>query len=107
VYLFVTLGVAVVGTFGASQLLYYVVGRLLGVERPGGVGGNLLQAAAGPASIVLVYGVAWLYQRVSLRQQARAFEEAPRQAGIRCCTSRASPGCGARDGRAGNRYSRG
>ena len=84
VYLFLTLSVAVVGTlFGASQLLYYAVGRLLGVERPGGVGGDLLQAAAGPASVVLVYGAAWAYQRVAVQDQARAFAEAPRQAGVR------------------------
>ena len=84
VYLFLTLGVAVVGTlFGASQLLYYAVGRLLGVESPGGVGGDLLQAAAGPASTLLVYGGAWAYQRAAVQAEARAFAEAPRQAGVR------------------------
>jgi hypothetical protein len=84
VYLFLTLSVGVIGTLaGASQLLYYAVGRLLGVDRPGGVGGDLLQAAAGPVSVVIVYGVAWAYQRQAVRRQAVAFEEAPRQAGIR------------------------
>jgi hypothetical protein len=84
VYLFFALAVGVVGTLlGASQLLYYAVGRLLGVERPGGIGGDLLQAAAGPASAVIVYGVAWTYQRQAVRRQAAAFSEAPRQAGIR------------------------
>jgi hypothetical protein len=84
VYLFLGLSVAVVGSlFGASQLLYYAVGRVLGVERPGGIGGDLLQAAAGPASIVVVYGVAWAYQREAVRRQAAATHEAPRQAGIR------------------------
>jgi len=84
VYLFFSLAVGVVGALlGASQLLYYAVGRLLGVERPGGIGGNLLQAAAGPGSAVIVYGVAWAYQRQALRRQAAAFSEAPRQAGIR------------------------
>jgi hypothetical protein len=84
VYLFFALAVGVIGTLlGASQLLYYAVGRLLGVERPGGVGGDLLSAAAGPGSAVIVYGVAWAYQRQAVRRQAAAFDEAPRQAGIR------------------------
>ena len=84
VYLFLALAVGVLGTLvGLSQLLYYAVGRLLGVDRPGGVGGNLLQAAAGPASIALVYAAAWAYQRHALRRQEAAFSEAPRQAGIR------------------------
>jgi hypothetical protein len=84
VYLFFALAVGVIGTLlGASQLLYYAVGRLLGVERPGGVGGDLLSAAAGPGSALIVYGVAWAYQRQAVRRQATAFDEAPRQAGIR------------------------
>jgi hypothetical protein len=74
----------VAGTLiGASQLLYYAVARVLGVPNPGGVEGNLLQAAAEPASAAIVYGAAWGYQRYALRQQAAAFEEVPRQAGIR------------------------
>ena len=44
---------------------------------------DLLQAAAGPGSAVIVYGVAWAYQRQAVRRQAAAFSEAPRQAGIR------------------------
>ena len=84
VYLFLALAVGIVGTLaGFSQLLYYAVGRLLGVEHPGGVGGDLLQAAAGPASIAVVYGAAWAYQRQALRRQEGAFSEAPQQAGIR------------------------
>jgi Domain of unknown function (DUF5671) len=84
VYLFLALAVGVAGTLaGLSQLLYYAVGRLFGVDHPGGVGGDLRQAAAGPASIALVYGAAWAYQRDALRRQASAFSEAPRQAGIR------------------------
>jgi hypothetical protein len=47
------------------------------------VGGDLLSAAAGPASAAIVYGVAWAYQRQAVRRQATAFVEAPRQAGIR------------------------
>ncbi len=83
VYLFLALAVAVWGTlFGASQLLYYALARLLGVQQPGGVGGSLLQAAAGPGSTLAVFGVGWAYQRAAIRAQARLVE-APRQAGVR------------------------
>jgi hypothetical protein len=84
VYLFLGLAVGVVGALlGVSQLLYYALGRLLGEDHPGGVGGNILQAAAGPASIAIVYGAGWAYQRRAVRRQASVFREAPRQAGIR------------------------
>jgi Domain of unknown function (DUF5671) len=84
VYLFLALAVAVIGSLlGLSQLLYYAVGRLLGVDHPGGVGGDLLQAAAGPTSIAIVYGIAWAYQREALRRQSATFAEAPRQTGVR------------------------
>jgi len=84
VYLFLSLGVAVGATLvAASQVLYYVVARLLGVQQPGGASGDLLQAAAGPGSVALVYGAAWAYQRTAIRGQARAFDEAPQQAGVR------------------------
>jgi hypothetical protein len=84
VYLFLTLSVVVASTLvAASQVLYFVVARMLGVEQPAGAGGNLLQVAAGPGSVVLVYGTAWAYQRAAIREQARAFDEAPRQAGVR------------------------
>jgi Domain of unknown function (DUF5671) len=84
VYLFLALAVSVIGSLlGMSQLLYYAVARLLGVDHPGGVGGDLLQAAAGPASTVIVYGVAWAYQRDVLRRQPAASGKTPRQAGVR------------------------
>jgi hypothetical protein len=83
VYLFLALAVSVIGgLFGASQLLYYAVGRLLGVAEPGGIGGNIVQAAAGPASFVIVYGAAWAYQRAAVDEQRAVLREAPRQAGI-------------------------
>jgi hypothetical protein len=83
VYLFLALAVVVAVTlFNASQLLYYALGRALGVDRPGGVGGSILLAAAGPASAVLVYGAAWLYQRFAIRQQALV-AAAGRPAGVR------------------------
>lgn len=82
--LFLSLAVAVAGTIaGTSQLLYYGLARALGVERPGGVGGNLLEAASTPASLALVFGVGWLYQRAAIRAQASVAGEAPRQVGIR------------------------
>lgn len=84
VYLFVVLSVVVARTLlAASQVLYYVVARLLGVDQPGGASSNPLQAAAEPASVLVVYGAAWAYQRVVIREQARAFAEAPRQVGVR------------------------
>ena len=83
VYLFLTLAIAVAGSVaGLSQVLYYALGRGLGVDRPGGVGGTLLEAAAGPVSILVVYGCGWLYTRAALREQAAALETR-RQAGVR------------------------
>jgi hypothetical protein len=83
VYLFLGLALGVGGTiFGTSQLLYYGLARLLGVARPGGVGGDLLLAAAGPGSVALIYGVAWLYQRAAIRQESQA-AETRRQVGVR------------------------
>jgi hypothetical protein len=84
VYLFLSLAVAVATTLYAGwQLIFYALGRLLGVDRPGGVGGSLGQAAAGPASLLCVYGVSWLYHRHAIRRQAQAQHELPRQAGVR------------------------
>ncbi|HEV2121497.1 MAG TPA: DUF5671 domain-containing protein, partial [Chloroflexota bacterium] len=83
-FLFASLAVVVTVTlWGGAQLLYYALGRLLGVERPGGVGGNFLVAMAGPMSAVVVYGLGWLYQQRALAAQADAQEELPRQAGVR------------------------
>ncbi len=84
VYLFLSLSVGVVGFLsGVSQLLFYALGRVLGVDRPGGIGGNLLQAAAEPTSVAIVYGAGWAYQRYAIRRQTQAVAEARRQAGIR------------------------
>lgn len=71
VYLFLALAVAVASTLaGLSQLLFFGLARALGVERPAGVGGNVLEAAAGPGSAAAIYGIAWLYARAAIRQQA-------------------------------------
>ena len=67
---------------GASLILYYVLARVLGVSNPGGAGDNVLAAAAGPGSLVLVYGVAWVLIQRRLARDART-QEADRQAGIR------------------------
>jgi hypothetical protein len=84
VYLFLSLAVTIAGALlSASQVLYYAAARLLGVERPGGVGGDFLQAAAGPVSGTLIYAAGWAYQRQAVRHQAAVFREAPRQAGTR------------------------
>ncbi len=67
---------------GASQILYYALARALGVSNPGGAGNDVLLAAAGPASQVLVYGIAWYLIRRRLERDAGT-QEADRQAGIR------------------------
>ncbi len=85
VYLFLALGVSV-GTalFGASQILYYALARLLGVADPGGVSGNLAVALSGPVTLFIVFGGSWLYQRWVLATHGRDREtEIPRQLGVR------------------------
>lgn len=67
---------------GASQLLYYALARLLGVEHPGGVSSDLLVALAGPGSTMIVFGLAWIWLRRQLAADAGPAEEA-RQAGVR------------------------
>src|SRR5207245_5683177 len=54
----------VYGLFGASQILYYGLARLLGVSDPGGAGTNVLSVLGAPCSLLLAWGVAWF--RVSL-----------------------------------------
>lgn len=66
----------------ASQILYYGLARLLGVEHPGGTSGNVLADAAGPTSQLLVYGVAWILMQRRLTRDALT-QEAERQAGVR------------------------
>jgi hypothetical protein len=68
--------------FGASQILYYLVDRGLGVSNPGGAGTNFVAAAAGPVSQLLVYGVAWFLISRRLQRDAGT-QEADRQAAIR------------------------
>jgi len=75
----VSVGLALVG---ASQLLYYILARALGVQHPGGVSTSLLVALAGPASTVLVFGLTWVWLRRQLAQDAGQ-AEAARQAGVR------------------------
>ena len=68
---------------GGSQILYYALARLLGVNNPGGVAGNdILGAVASPASQALVYAAAWVLVRRRLGRDAGT-QEAGRQAAIR------------------------
>ena len=68
--------------FGASQLSYYALARVLGIEHPGGVGSSILVAVAGPVATVLVFSLAWLWIRRQLAADAGDVEAA-RQAGVR------------------------
>jgi hypothetical protein len=84
VYLFLALGLSIGFALTAgARILFFILSRLLGVERPGGTGGPLLVALGGPASTLLVYGLSWLYHRRALAAQALAQPELPRQAGVR------------------------
>ncbi len=68
---------------GASQILYYLLARVLGVDNPGGVGNSdVLAGLAMPASLLVVYGAAWILVRRRLARDAGT-QEADRQAGIR------------------------
>lgn len=80
---FIAVGVSiVVALTGASQILYYVLARVLGVSDPGGVGSDVLAGLAVPGSQLVVYGVAWFMVRRRLARDAGS-EEASRQAAIR------------------------
>ncbi|HEV2026934.1 MAG TPA: DUF5671 domain-containing protein [Candidatus Dormibacteraeota bacterium] len=67
---------------GASQILYYALARVIGVDHPSGFTGDILGALAAPASQALVYGTAWFLVRRRLARDA-GVQEADRQAGIR------------------------
>src|SRR6266516_8151930 len=71
-----------VALVGASQILYYLLSRLVGISDPGGVGDNLLAGLAAPLSQLLVFGVAWVLLQRRLVRDAGT-QEADRQAGIR------------------------
>jgi hypothetical protein len=80
---FVALAVSIsIALVAASQILYYALARAVGVDRPGGVSGDILALLAAPASQVLVYGTAWFLVRRRLARDA-GVQEAERQAGIR------------------------
>lgn len=67
---------------GASQILYYVLARILGVSNPGGAGTNVLADVATPGSLLLIFGVAWILTSRRLARDA-GMQEADRQAGVR------------------------
>jgi hypothetical protein len=80
---FIAVGVSIgAALIGGSQILYYVLARLLGVSNPGGVGSDVLAGLAAPGSQLIVFGIAWLMVRRRLARDA-ASEEASRQAAIR------------------------
>lgn len=84
VYLFLALGVSIgFALTAAARILYFALARLLGVAEPGGVGGPLLLALAGPGSVLIVYGLSWQYHRRTLAAQVIAQPELPPQAGVR------------------------
>ena len=72
----------VIALTGASQILYYALARILGVNSPGGASNDIVTAAAGPVSMVLVFGVAWFLLSRRLARDAGT-QEADRQAGVR------------------------
>jgi uncharacterized protein DUF5671 len=75
-------GIVALALFGASQLLYYGLARVLGIEHPGGVTTSIWVAVASPAATVIVFGLAWLWIQRQLAADAGA-TEATRQAGVR------------------------
>jgi hypothetical protein len=80
---FIAVAVSIaVALIGASQILFYVLARALGVNNPGGVGTDVLAGLAAPGSQLIVFGIAWFMVRRRLARDA-ASEEASRQAAIR------------------------
>ena len=80
---FLTVAISIaIALFGASQILYYALARVLGVANPGGAGNDVLAALSGPGSQVIVYGIAWILISRRLERDAGT-QEAERQAGIR------------------------
>ena len=67
---------------GAWLIIYYGIARALGVRNPGGAPDDIVTNLAGPASLLVVYGIAWFLVRRRLARDAGA-EEGQRQAAIR------------------------
>lgn len=83
-YLLVMLGIAVAVTLvQVSQVLYYGLSRLLGVERPGGTDEPLLVLLGGPIGWGLVYGAAWYYHRRVLNAETAAYPDSAGRLGVR------------------------
>ncbi len=68
--------------YGGSQILYYSLARLLGVDSPGGFDNDFLARLGDPGSKLLVFLIAWLLVRSRLSRDAST-GEAARQAAIR------------------------
>ena len=80
---FLAVGVSItLALYGGSQILYYSLARLLGVDNPGGLGNDILAGLADPGSKLIVFVPAWLLVRTRLARDAST-GEARRQASIR------------------------
>ncbi len=72
----------VVALVGGTLILYYAADRVLGVTPVISGGNNAATALAGPASVLIVYGIAWFLIRSRLSRDTGT-HEADRQAGVR------------------------
>lgn len=82
-YLFGGSAVGIVGALsGGSQILYYALGRALGIQPAFGQFSDLGAALAGPLSTAVVYELGWAYFRLALREHAGAFAEARGAIGV-------------------------
>jgi hypothetical protein len=87
---FLILSVTVALTlYSASQILYYVLERALGVRSPGGIEGDLATALVNPVTTIVVFGTAWALMRARLRNDAEVSTDSslqpvdPRRDGVR------------------------
>jgi len=80
---FLAVGLSItLALYGGSQILYYSLARLLGVDNPGGLGNDILAGLADPGSKLIVFAPAWFVVRRRLARDAST-GEAKRQAAIR------------------------
>lgn len=80
-FLAVALSIAL-ALYGGSQILYFSLAHILGVQNPGGIAYDFLTALGDPGSKLIVFAVAWVFIRSRLSRDA-ASGEVKRQAAIR------------------------